>query len=414
MNKIIAILMGLSLVIGGTTSAQAQVVTGTITGIKFNDIDADGVRDMGEPGIGGVTIFLDANANGSLDAGEVTAASDANGNFTFTGVAAGSINVREVTPAGWTQVLPGASANFQSTVAVTPGGTFNNINFGNRLTAAATTGSLNGTKFNDLDGDGTWDTGEPGLPGVTIFLDANANNSFDSGETSVVTDATGSFAFTGLAAGNVTVREVIQNGWTQTLPGTSAGLERTVAITAGTNNANINFGNRVTIGATSTVSGTKYQDVDLDGVRDPNEPGVVGITVYIDANNNGMLDSGEVSTMTTAGGFFSFPGLAAGSYTVREQVTPNWAQITPGASSNLSHSISVIAGEIRANVDFGNRLLSSGSGIGGTIGDPVGGDVLGDEIGGDPTLPVTGITLATLLALALGTLGARKYLLARK
>lgn len=410
MNKIIAILMGLSLVVGVTTSAQAQVITGTITGNKFNDIDADGVRDLGEPGIGGVTIYLDTNADGTLDGGEATAVTDANGNFTFTGVAAGAVNVREEVQTGWTQIFPGVGANFQNAVTVTAGGTVSGVNFGNRLSAAATTGSINGTKFNDLDGDGNWDSGEPRLPGVTIYLDANNNNSLDNGETSVVTDATGSFAFVGLAAGTVTVREVIQSGWTQTLPGSGAGLEQTVNVTVGTNIPNINFGNRVTNAATATIGGTKYEDMDRDGVRDPNDPGVVGITIYIDANNNGMLDSGEVNMMTTTGGFYSFAGLVAGTYTVREHLTPNWAQVTPNASNNLSHTVTVQAGEIRADVDFGNRMLSSGSGIGGTIG----GDVLGDGIGGDDALPVTGITLAALLALALGTLGARKYLADRK
>jgi hypothetical protein len=32
-----------------------------------------------------------------------------------------------------------------------------------------------------LDGDGIWDTGEPGLPGWTIFLDQNNNGVLDVG-----------------------------------------------------------------------------------------------------------------------------------------------------------------------------------------------------------------------------------------
>ena len=40
-----------------------------------------------------------------------------------------------------------------------------------RATAAVTTpdpAEIHGTKWNDLDGDGVWDEGEPGLAGWTI------------------------------------------------------------------------------------------------------------------------------------------------------------------------------------------------------------------------------------------------------
>ena len=38
----------------------------TIGGLKWNDLDANGVRDPGEPGLSGMTIFVDLDHNGSL------------------------------------------------------------------------------------------------------------------------------------------------------------------------------------------------------------------------------------------------------------------------------------------------------------------------------------------------------------
>ncbi|MBM4046934.1 MAG: hypothetical protein FJ279_17660, partial [Planctomycetes bacterium] len=70
-------------------------------------------------------------------------------------------------------------------------------------------------KWNDLDGDGMRDTGEPGLQGWTIFLDANQNGQFDDGETATTTDANGNYSFTGLDAGTYVVAEEPQTGWTQ-------------------------------------------------------------------------------------------------------------------------------------------------------------------------------------------------------
>ncbi len=79
--------------------------------------------------------------------------------------------------------------------------------------------SIAGVKFDDVNGNGVQDTGEPGLPGWTIFLDQNDNGLLDTGEPSQVTAADGSYAFTDLYSGSYDVAEVFQDGWQQTLPG---------------------------------------------------------------------------------------------------------------------------------------------------------------------------------------------------
>ena len=88
---------------------------------------------------------------------------------------------------------------------------------------------IHGAKFHDLDGDGEWDLGvEPGLPGVTVFLDYNDDGTPNGNEPSTETldddpatpgvDETGTYSFTGLTAGTYTVAEVVQDGWMQTYP----------------------------------------------------------------------------------------------------------------------------------------------------------------------------------------------------
>ena len=64
----------------GTNSAQA------IYGVKFNDLDGDGVRDAGEPGIDGIQLFLDQNGDGLLDSSELVTYTDANGDYGFRGL----------------------------------------------------------------------------------------------------------------------------------------------------------------------------------------------------------------------------------------------------------------------------------------------------------------------------------------
>ena len=78
-------------------------------------------------------------------------------------------------------------------------------------------GEIRGTKSNDLNGDGIL-SNEPGLSGVTIFLDLNNNAVLDSGEPTQVTDGQGQYKFTGLQPGNYIVRELAPTGFRQTFP----------------------------------------------------------------------------------------------------------------------------------------------------------------------------------------------------
>ncbi|MBI2875792.1 MAG: right-handed parallel beta-helix repeat-containing protein, partial [Candidatus Tectomicrobia bacterium] len=80
-------------------------------------------------------------------------------------------------------------------------------------------GSIQGTKFEDLDGNGVRDEGEPGLEGWTIYLDSNGNGLLDQDERSTLTDAQGNYLFDDLVPGTYVVAELLQEGWMQTFPG---------------------------------------------------------------------------------------------------------------------------------------------------------------------------------------------------
>ncbi len=57
--------------------------SGEVRGIAFEDADTDGVRDGGEAAIANLTAFIDANDNGVFDSGELSATTDANGNYSI-------------------------------------------------------------------------------------------------------------------------------------------------------------------------------------------------------------------------------------------------------------------------------------------------------------------------------------------
>ena len=89
-------------------------------------------------------------------------------------------------------------------------------------------------------------------------------------------------------------------------------------------------------------------DANADHVHQQAETGIAGVTVFIDANSNGVLDSGETSTQTAADGTYSFSGLAQGAYNV--VVVPPAGSL---ATTSTTRIASVLAGQNLASVDFG-------------------------------------------------------------
>jgi hypothetical protein len=79
------------------------------------------------------------------------------------------------------------------------------------------------------------------------------------------------------------------------------------------------------------MSGVIYDDLDMDASLDPGEPGIPGLTVYVDEGpRNGVFDAGEVNTTSGAGGQYEFNDLPNKIVRVR-QVVPAGRRITQPA-----------------------------------------------------------------------------------
>jgi hypothetical protein len=124
----------------GSTSTPVTVTVGTppasgaISGTVFRDYNTNGVEDTGEPRMGGQTLFLDLYGSGVLQPGDPTAITDANGNYQFIGLGAGTYTVRQLLLGG---VLPSAPTNDSYQVTVTSGGSVTRQDFADVLTSIA-------------------------------------------------------------------------------------------------------------------------------------------------------------------------------------------------------------------------------------------------------------------------------------
>jgi hypothetical protein len=107
------------------TKPAVAISVGNVTGTVFSDNNDDTVPETGEPGIAGVTVYLDLNHDGKQDPGDPTVTTDANGSFTFYNQATGSnIVVRAVQPSGYI-------ATFGSqTISISGAATTSNVNLG--------------------------------------------------------------------------------------------------------------------------------------------------------------------------------------------------------------------------------------------------------------------------------------------
>ena len=148
-----------------------------LCGMKFEDIDCDGIKDPVEPPIPGWPISL---YQGATQIG-LTILTDANGAYCFLDKTPGTYQVREAYPPGWIQTYPPTVAH---TVALLPNQVIQNLDFGNTRDTCEPPSVLEfvdkvaGVKDNFSLVNGP----EPSSPGADMagLCGGNANYFFDS------------------------------------------------------------------------------------------------------------------------------------------------------------------------------------------------------------------------------------------
>ncbi len=341
----------------------------------WNDINADGVQDEDEPGIGGVTVKL-LNEDGAVIATTVTAA---DGGYLFENLYPGTytVVVDETTlPAGLSQTYDlDGDLDSSATVTLTAGEDRRDVDFGY-------TGSAPSVKLIK--------TGpETAQVGQCITYKFKVTNTGDT------------YLF------NVTVNDPLLGGviWTKDVmaPGETVEFTRTYKVDQGaltsssvatmsTNTFSANCGFRPPcepkppckpkdkLVNVAIVTATSPQD---DAVTDQSSctttvgaaTGSIGDRVWFDYNGNGKQDAGEpgingvkltlkdingrtLATATTSGnGDYIFKDLPAGTYTVIVNTNTLPANVKQtyelDGTHNGSTKVYLSAGQNRTDVDFG-------------------------------------------------------------
>ncbi len=104
----------------------------------------------------------------------------------------------------------------------------------------------------------------------------------------------------------------------------------------------------------ATIEGTVWTDIDADALFDFFENPLSDVTMYLDANRDGMLNDGEVTTLTNDRGEFRFEGLAPGEYFVGQvlETTDDTGTVVPVAQTSPG-----IAGRSNLSGDYDIELV---------------------------------------------------------
>jgi hypothetical protein len=274
---------------GYSNDANVAVIYGTV----FDDADADGVQDINETGIAGVTVTLDNSTPHETNL---------LGQYTFPITEAGFHSVVETDPSGYYSTTPN-----QVNVNVSLGSSYR-VDFGD-TSNLADRALINGTVFNDANGNGVQDAEEAGIAGVTVTLD---------GSDAYVTNAWGQYVFPVTVAGIHRVVETDPAGYRSTTPN-----EVNVDVSLG-NIYQVDFGDTDNLTDRANIYGTVFNDTNRNGTQDADEIGIAGVTV--------TLDNASVYS-TNAFGQYTFQISESGVRTVVETDPSGFSSTTPNEVS---------------------------------------------------------------------------------
>lgn len=274
--------------------------TSSITGYVFNDLNVNKIWDNREPILANVEILaVDTNSDWYWTQ------TDSTGRFAFLGAHPGTYILKMYNGYQWGQSLPDSTY----TITVGIGETKDSVLFGTYLLP---TGTIRGTVYNDLNRNGTRDSLEPGLKGWTVSV----------GDPyiwtrSAVTDSSGNYTLSGIIIGSHTISVVVAPHWHASPLNPTA-----ITLSADQVRDSMNFG--VYALQPGSISGDVFIDANANGVHDTGESPLKNSHIILEHSGT------EIGSMLTDDtGHFRFNDLWAGTYTLSMALNSQWRQTYP-------------------------------------------------------------------------------------
>lgn len=283
----------------------------------WEDLNANGVQEFGEPGIPGVLVSLYNDVGELVD----SVTTDMQGSYSFSDIQQGNYKLKFFAPAGYAfspRILTVDEAKDSDVVSwdgfteifqVEPG-TYDEGKDAGLYRLAA----LGDRVWEDLNGNGMQDPGEPGLAGVVVRLFSEAGELVGQ----AVTNWQGGYLFENLLPGRYSLAYALPDGYLFTDQKTQentdfdsdvdpiSGRSAWVTLQSGQQDTAQDAGAY----KTATLGDFVWLDRDGDGVQDKSEKGVGGVQVSLYTADGRLL----ATTTTDRLGRYSFSALKPGSY----------------------------------------------------------------------------------------------------
>ncbi len=311
------------------TSDNATIVTdaASISGTVFEDRGPSGFDGSDVP-LAGVTVrlYTDPNGDGNPADGVVVGVTttQANGTYEFLNLALGDYVVVETDPIGYNSVADTAGANDNRIpVSLTSFGNSGGHNFLDLFIDPADYGNITGQVRNDTDADGDLSDSESGIAGVAIelYTDPNGDGDLSDGVlfAGTTTNGSGVYSFNLIPPGSYVVREIDPAGYVSTADVSNPNDNRIPAsVAAGDTSSGNDFLDTNNLAALAAMLGNQvWLDTNNNGLLDGGESGVSGVTMQLYRSGQSVgLEAPYRVTTTGAGGVYQFAYLPAGGYTL--------------------------------------------------------------------------------------------------
>ena len=268
------------------------VAPAAIGDFVWNDTNADGIQDPGEPGIEGVTVILR-----DADLHEIaTTKTDADGGYLFTNLTPGDYIVEFVPPEGMVFARKDAGdddtrdsdAN-QTTgrtekITLKAGEIQDWWDAGLVVPQPEVTGQIGGIVWIDANKDGIRDEDEAGLPDASVTL----YYTNDTPVNTTKTNTAGRYFFTGLPQGDYYLAFDLPQGYTFTAAGQGDDDTRDSDVDPVTGRTE-----PIGLAGENLTRDAGVVVVEAPPGEGEGEPGVVTGTVWVDTDANGAWDEGD-------------------------------------------------------------------------------------------------------------------------
>ncbi|HHQ1805411.1 TPA: SdrD B-like domain-containing protein, partial [Staphylococcus aureus] len=321
----------------------------------WEDTNKNGVQELGEKGVGNVTVTVFDN-NTNTKVGEAVTKED--GSYLIPNLPNGDYRVEfSNLPKGY-EVTPSKQGNNEE---LDSNGLSSVITVNGKDNLSADLGiykpkyNLGDYVWEDTNKNGIQDQDGKGISGVTVTLKDENGNVLKT----VTTDADGKYKFTDLDNGNYKVEFTTPEGYTPTTVTSGSDIEKdsngltTTGVINGADNMTLDSGFYKT--PKYNLGNYVWEDTNKDGKQDSTEKGISGVTVTLKNENGEVLQT----TKTDKDGKYQFTGLENGTYKVEFETPSGYTptQVGSGTDEGIDSNGTSTTGVIK---DKDNDTIDSG------------------------------------------------------